>query len=336
MRELSLFSGCGGGLLGSKLLGWTTLGYVERDQYRCRVLAQRIADGLLDDAPVYCGDVRDFVRDGYAARYRGVADLVSAGFPCQEFSLANYAHAGKGTAGTGDKNQWPATIDVIRLAEPKYVLLENVVGLLGGHGYFGQVLRDLAEAGYDARWDCLSGFDVGASHVRRRIFIVGRQQWRPVHDVGDMLECECCEEPWCPECECHYHECDCIGSGQDDLYEYREVSGVLQARPAHLADAYRQRLEKHRGERAIQPELTPPECSRVRGRWWKDHPRKLGQTDESKFLRVADGLARGLDRVGALGDGQIPAVVAAAWRRMMIEAPPAEETANEKVQTRSP
>jgi hypothetical protein len=43
-----------------------------------------------------------------------------------------------------------------------------------------------------------------------------------------------------------------------------------------------------------------------------------------------------LDRVGALGDGQIPAVVAAAWRRMMIEAPPAEETANEKVQTRSP
>jgi DNA (cytosine-5)-methyltransferase 1 len=248
-----------------------------------------------------------------------VVDVVSAGFPCQEFSLANYSHAGKGTAGTGDKNQWPATIDVIRLAEPKYVLLENVVGLLGGHGYFGQVLRDLAEAGYDARWDCLSGYDVGASHVRRRIFIVGRQQWRPVHDVGDMLECECCAEPWCPECDCHFHECDCIGSGQDDLYEYREVSGVLQARPKDLAHANGQRLKKHGGPGAIQSELASAECSRLRGRWWKDHPAKLGQTDESQFLRVADGVARGLDRIGALGDGQIPAVVRAAWQSMTLQ-----------------
>ena len=321
MRELSLFTGCGGGLLGTKLLGWTTLGYVERDQYRCRVLAQRIADRLLDDAPIYCGDVRDFVRDGYAARYRGVVDVVSAGFPCQEFSLANYSHAGKGTAGTSDKNQWPATIDVIRDVEPKYVLLENVVGLLGGHGYFGQVLRDLAAAGYDARWDCLSGYDVGASHVRRRIFIVGRQQWRPVHDLGDMLECECCAAPWCPECDCHFHECDCIGSGQDDLYEYRKVHGVLQARPKDLAHANRQRLKKHGGSGAVQSQLASAECSGLRGRWWKDHPSKLGQTDESQFLRVADGVARGLDRIGALGDGQIPAVVRAAWQSMMVENP---------------
>ena len=317
MRELSLFSGCGGGLLGSKLLGWTTLGYVEREQHRCRVLAQRIADGLLDDAPVYCGDVRDFVRDGYAAQYRGVVDIVSAGFPCQEFSLANYMHAGQGTAGTGDKNQWPATIETIRLAEPKYVLLENVVGLLGSHGYFGQVLRDLAEAGYDARWDCLSGFDVGASHVRRRIWIVGKQQWRRVRPAWDMLRCECCDDFWCPECDCHYYECDCVGPDQDDLYEYREVSGVLQARASGVADANRQRLEEHRRQGAIQSEQPALERGCVRGRWWQHHPGKLGQTDESKLCRVADGVARGLDRVAALGDGQIPAVVATAWTRMM-------------------
>ena len=50
MRELSLFTGAGGGILGSKLLGWKTVGYVEWEDYPQRVLAQRIEDGLIDDA----------------------------------------------------------------------------------------------------------------------------------------------------------------------------------------------------------------------------------------------------------------------------------------------
>jgi len=246
MRELSLFSGGGGGLLGSKLLGWTTLGYVEWNAYACRLLAQRIADGFLDDAPIYCGDVRDFIRDGYADCYKGVVDVVSAGFPCQEFSLANYMHAGQGTAGTGAKNQWPATIEIIRRAEPRYVLLENVVGLLGSHGYFGRVLSDLASEGYDVRWETISGTEVGAPHVRRRVWIAGVRRWRRVMDAADMLECECCNEPYCPECETHYHECDCPGPSQDDEYDYREVSGILQARPKDVADSNGERCQENR------------------------------------------------------------------------------------------
>lgn len=57
MRELSLFSGAGGGLLGTKLLGWSHCGYVEFNEYCQKVIAQRIADGHLDRAPIY-GDVR--------------------------------------------------------------------------------------------------------------------------------------------------------------------------------------------------------------------------------------------------------------------------------------
>jgi len=93
MLELSLFSGAGGGLLGSKILGWKTVGMVEYDEYCQRVIMQRQADGLLDQCPVF-GDVREFIRDGYAASYTGMVDVVSAGFPCQPFSVAGKRQGG--------------------------------------------------------------------------------------------------------------------------------------------------------------------------------------------------------------------------------------------------
>ena len=94
MNELSLFSGCGIGSWAFKESeDWRTVGYVEWDKYCQRVIAQRIQDGLLDEAPIF-GDIRAFVSEGYAERYRGVAEVVSAGFPCQPFS-----HAGKREGG---------------------------------------------------------------------------------------------------------------------------------------------------------------------------------------------------------------------------------------------
>lgn len=77
LRELSLFSGAGGGLLGSRLLGWKTVAYVEWNDYCQDVLRARIRDGLLEDAPIF-GDVGSF--DGTA--WRDKVDVVSGGFPC--------------------------------------------------------------------------------------------------------------------------------------------------------------------------------------------------------------------------------------------------------------
>lgn len=75
MNELSLFTGAGGGLLGTHLLGWNPIGYVEWNEYCQRVIAARIADGILPVAPIFT-DVREFVQSGAAAEYRGVADVV--------------------------------------------------------------------------------------------------------------------------------------------------------------------------------------------------------------------------------------------------------------------
>lgn len=168
MRELSLFTGAGGGVLGTKLLGWETLGYVEWENYCQKIIQQRIKDGIYDKAPIF-GDIRTFVSEGYARRYRGMVDVVTGGFPCQPFSVA-----GKQQADDDERNMWPATIDVIREVRPKYVFLENVSGLLAGsHGYFGHILGELAQSGYDVRWRVLSAAEVGAPHKRDRLWVVG-------------------------------------------------------------------------------------------------------------------------------------------------------------------
>lgn len=172
MNELSLFTGAGGGLLGTHhLLEWRTIGMVEIDDYCQRVLRQRQDDGFLDECPIF-GDIRAFISEGYAESYRGLVDVITAGFPCQPFSVA-----GKRLGADDPRNMWPETIAVIRAVRPRFCLLENTPGLLSG-GYFGTVLGGLAESGYDCRWRVLSAAEVGAPHLRDRVWIVAHTRHR--------------------------------------------------------------------------------------------------------------------------------------------------------------
>lgn len=163
MRELSLFSGAGGGLLGSKLLGWTTIGYVEFNDYCQRVIRQRIDDGILDNAPIF-GDIRAFNSEGYAENYKGLVDVVTGGFPCQPFSVA-----GRQLGADDSRNMWPETIRTVSIVRPEFVLFENVPGI---RRYLPVVYRDLRRAGYIVRKPLeLGANDVGANHRRKRIWI---------------------------------------------------------------------------------------------------------------------------------------------------------------------
>lgn len=162
LNELALFAGAGGGLLASKwLLGWRTICYVEIEPYAVACLVARIKDGLLEDAPIW-DDARTF--DG--ARWRGLVDIITAGFPCQPFSVA-----GKRKGAEDERNLWPDTIRIICEVRPRYVLLENVPGLLADK-YVRRIFGDLAQSGYDCRWRCLSAAEVGAPHLRDRIWIM--------------------------------------------------------------------------------------------------------------------------------------------------------------------
>ena len=166
MNELSLFSGAGGSLLATKhLLKWRTVGYVEFNKYCQQVLAQRIKEEFLDEAPIF-GDINGFIESGAVDEYRGVAEVVSGGFPCQPFSVA-----GRGAGEDDPRNMWPQTIEVIRRVRPRFAFLENVPGLFS-HEYIGRIFGDLAEAGYDAKWTVLGADDVGAPHRRKRVWIL--------------------------------------------------------------------------------------------------------------------------------------------------------------------
>jgi DNA (cytosine-5)-methyltransferase 1 len=166
MNELSLFSGAGGGLLGTKwLLGWRTIGYVEIEPFCQEILKARIADGYLDAAPIF-GDIRAFIADGYADAYQGMVDVVTGGFPCQDISLAGKKRGIEGPR----SGLWNEMATVVRTVRPRHVVVENspMLTLWG----LGRVLGDLAEMGFDAEWGVLSAKDHGLPHERKRIWIV--------------------------------------------------------------------------------------------------------------------------------------------------------------------
>lgn len=92
-------------------------------------------------------------------------DILTAGYPCQPFS---HAGARKGT--DDERHLWPYVKTAISEMGPRFVFLENVRGhlTLG----FTDVLADLAELGYDAKWGVVRASDAGAPHQRSRLFIV--------------------------------------------------------------------------------------------------------------------------------------------------------------------
>lgn len=275
MRELSLFSGAGGGLLGTGLIGWKPVGYVEVDYYCQRVLRQRIMDGFLPEAPIY-GDIRAFNSDGYAESYQGLVDVVTAGFPCQPFSVA-----GKKRGADDERNMWPSTAECLRLVRPRYALLENVPGLLA-HEYFGDILAELAESGFDVRWRLLSAAELGAPHVRKRLWIVA--------DAG----CRGCGAAWCRLCES-----EPPGKRRRRSADRRDEVDVPDA------DGRRRRQLHTAAESDHTRQPARPSAQKRRETWWSTEP-PLG--------RVAHGVADRVGQLKALGNGQVPAVAATVWK----------------------
>jgi DNA (cytosine-5)-methyltransferase 1 len=305
VRELSLFTGAGGGLLGTRLLGWRHVGYVEWNDYCQRVIAQRIADGFLPRAPIFT-DVREFAQSGAAEQYRGIADVVSAGFPCQPFSVA-----GKQLADADERNMWPATADVIRCVQPASVLLENVRGLVSC-GYLGTVIGDLADLGYVGRWGVISAADCGAPHRRERLWIVahaaGEQRHGGEHHsrvgVGGIAPTEPRNHRGTPNL------------ADPDGVRLARIGGRGEERIAERGSQYVADTDSARLPN-LQGGGTNEELERNgtagRGGWWDADP---ADGPEPRMGRMADGVARRVDRLKATGNGQVPAVVARAWRTL--------------------
>lgn len=163
LRELALFAGGGGGILGGKLLGWRTICAVERDAYAAAILAQRQNDRILPAFPIW-SDVCSF--DGRP--WRGIADIVSGGFPCQDISVV-----GRGGGIEGERSglyvEMERIVDEVR---PPFVFMENSPMLMGRG--FTRVLSGLSSMGYDARWGVMGGELLGRT-LLKRLWILGKR-----------------------------------------------------------------------------------------------------------------------------------------------------------------
>jgi DNA (cytosine-5)-methyltransferase 1 len=169
LRVLDLFAGQGGFSLGlERTGGFQTAAFCEIEPYAQKVLARH-----WPGVPIY-DDITE-------AEFAEPVDVVTAGFPCQDVSIANQNAAG--LAGERSGLFWHIIRTVCMVGRPK-LLLENVAALLNRG--MGAVLGSLAQIGYDAEWHCIPASYVGARQLRDRIWIVaypqriGVQGWSPV------------------------------------------------------------------------------------------------------------------------------------------------------------
>ena len=280
MNELALFAGAGGGILGGKLLGWTTVCAVERDAYAAQVLAQRQNDRILKPFPIW-SDVTTF--DGNP--WRGIVDVISGGFPCQDISAA----AGNKATGIGGARSglWSEMVRIIREVRPRCVYVENSP-VLTSRG-LGRVLGDLAALGFDAQWGVLGASDVGADHERERIWILANAgEIRYIQQEGSSEITynkngitKTCWQGWNPESDTTIPSC--------------EISNSERIGCAQMVKPIGGRTPCQGAAGSFGPST---------GRWWPAEP-GMG--------RVVDGVADRVDRLAALGNGQVPRVAATAW-----------------------
>jgi len=176
---VEMFSGIGGFRLGLARAGWRCVWANDWDRYANQVYRRHFGGGELVE-----GDVKAIRADSLPNH-----TLLTAGFPCQAFSVAGRGEGFEDARGT-------LFFDIARVAEakrPPLLLLENVRGLLSNKRgeTFATVLRILGDLGYRVEWQVLNSKHFGVPQNRERVFIVGHLRGagtREIFPIGEPDE----------------------------------------------------------------------------------------------------------------------------------------------------
>ena len=219
----------------------------------------------------------DDVRTFDGRPWRGRVDIVSGGFPCQDVSAP-----GSGTGLAGKKSGlWSHMARIANEVRPGFVFAENSP-LLNARG-LDVVIGDLAAMGYGARWCVLGAHNAGAPHERDRTWILAHANGERCKEQG---------RPGAIPKEIHPTECSGTAAAVGPVPVLRRV-------PLHDSHDPRLCLRVPSSRRVEDRPISGP------GPWGSAVP---------EFYRVADGIPSRVDRLKALGNAQVPAVAALAWR----------------------
>ena len=153
LKLIDAFAGIGGSSYAAEKLvgGYETIGFIEKDPYCQQILKKNFPNIPIHD------DITTYRAEPYSA------DIICAGFPCQDISVAGRQ---QGITETTRSGLFFQLVRTIRMVRPKYVILENVSAILNNG--MDIVLGELFKAGYDAEWCCIPSSFVGACHQRDR------------------------------------------------------------------------------------------------------------------------------------------------------------------------
>ena len=306
LNTISICSGYGGIELGLReVVPTRTVCYVEIELSAVEILAKRMAEKALDEAPVWT-NLRTFDTEPW----RGKVDMLTGGFPCQPFSVA-----GKREQEDDERNLWPDVARLIRgLGIPEFVFLENVSGIL--RYYWDTIRPELREMGYEVTEGLFTASETGAPHRRERLFILahrmadtaGKGLQGPEHRIpGDAAQ---------PGAE--------LGNTDIEGLEGRDIGRDSGGeRPAReTSTEFRYPLyppgpgDRDGWDRLLRqyPDLAPTYCKEGHG------VQPEVQKTQSCIRRTPDGPLSGVDlRLRAIGNGVVPAVAALAFRTLARE-----------------
>jgi len=314
----SLFSGIGGIELGFEREGFETKWFIENNEY-CQAVLRKTFPNI----PIY-GDIStvDFTR-------LESVDILTGGFPCQDISCANP----RGEGITGERSGlWSYYKETIRVLRPRYAVIENVPNL--ANKGLNVVLGDLAEIGYDAEWEIISAREVGARHLRRRLFIVAYPNCEPQYVRADEERGERRDES--AQFDIAASNSDVPNTdklnGNDGEYA---ASEILRGRPEKtelsggkkgVAKPHTARLQGHGRSFGSARELFTTEVclqlrelqeQNMRGIWRADPADEPCEwSAQSRVGRVVNGIPQRVDRLKCLGNAVVPQVAQFIARRI--------------------
>lgn len=172
MKHGSLFSGIGGFDYAAQMMGWENLFHCEWNPFGQKVLKHHWPQAE---------SFHDITKTDFTP-YANRIDILTGGFPCQPYSLA-----GKRKGKEDERHLWPEMLRAIREIQPRWVVGENVFGLINWSDglVFHEVQVDLEAAGYEVFPYVLPAAAVNAPHRRDRVWFVAHLREQRRHDGCD-------------------------------------------------------------------------------------------------------------------------------------------------------